>query len=112
MATNSPRSIVRLRSLKTGGPPKPFETFCSWRNDMAEVSRGSGGFEPPLQQAHQAVEDKADETDSQDRQDDMLVDEAVVFLPEEAADARTAGEHFGGHDHQPRDSKAQAKPGK
>ena len=41
----------------------------------------------------------------------MRVDQAVVFLPQEAADTRAAGEHLRGDDHQPCDAEAQAKAG-
>ena len=39
------------------------------------------------------------------------VDERVVFLPEETADARPAGQHLGGDDHQPGDAEAEPEAG-
>ena len=42
---------------------------------------------------------------------DVLVDEAVVLLPEEATDSGRAGQHLDRHDHQPGDAEAEAKTG-
>ncbi len=47
--------------------------------------------------------------DGQDAEDDVLVDQAVVFLPEKAAHAGRAGQHLGGDDHEPRDAETQAE---
>src|SRR5258708_6759564 len=102
MATNSPRSMARLTSWSTGGPSKPLVTLVISRKAM-----GSDRLEPPFEDAHQPVEGEADEADDDDRENDVLVDEGVVFLPEETAGAGPAGEHLGGDDGQPGDAERQ-----
>src|SRR6059036_900338 len=83
MATNSPFSIARLMSFSTSlrAPlgPKPFETCLSSRKGI----NGSCGFEFPFRQTHQPVQDEAHHADRDDAKDDVLVDQGVVFLPEE-----------------------------
>src|SRR4051812_29960616 len=110
MATNSPRSMVRLMFERMAGPPNPLPTFVSSRNAMA--AQGSGCFEFALEHAHQTVEHETDESDGDDRQDDVLVNEAVVLLPQETADTGPTREHFGGDNHEPRDTEAEPEPSK
>jgi len=66
-------------------------------------------FEPPFNEAHQPVEHEPDDANRDDAKDDVLVDEGVVFLPQETAHTRTAGQHFRRHDHQPRNPEAEPK---
>src|SRR5207244_6312079 len=72
------------------------------------LSGGRGSRETPsdrpdsgLDEAHDAIEGEADGANRDDGQQDVRVDETVVLLPQEAADARRAGQHFRGHDHEP-----------
>jgi hypothetical protein len=44
--------------------------------------------EPSLHRPHQPVQKEADEADGDDRQENVGVDEAIVFLPKKTADAR------------------------
>src|SRR6185436_1642112 len=110
IATNSPLSMDRLMSLSTSllepFGPKPFETLLSSRNGMT-----SSCFEPLLGQTHQAVQDEADHPNCDNAQDDVLVNQRVVLLPEETAHAGTAGEHFGGDNHQPSNSETEPEAG-
>ncbi len=56
-------------------------------------------------EAHQAVEHIPDEADRQNAEDDPLVNQVVVLLPQEPPDPRRAGQHFG-----PRRSPARRSP--
>src|SRR3954447_10655633 len=109
MATSSPRatdrSMLASTSVRAAPRPYPLPTPRSARNAT------SGRLQPMLDGAHHLVEDEADDADGQDAQDDVLVDQAVVFLPEEAADAGRPGQHLDGDDHQPRDPQAETEPG-
>jgi len=71
----------------------------------------SSRLKPLLDQSHHSIEEEADEPDREDAQNDVLVDQAVVLLPEKPTNAGSSGEHLGGHDHQPGDTEAQPKPG-
>src|SRR5216684_4149904 len=109
MVTNSPRSTDSVTFSSTGRTASSarnvFETNETSMNDTI-LGRGElrGG------ESHQTVEREADQPDRQDREHDVGVDEAVVFLPEEPADARCPREHFTRNDDPPRDAEAQAIP--
>ncbi len=60
-------------------------------------------------QAHQAIQDEPDDSDREDAENDVFVDQTVVFLPQEAADSGCSRQHLGCDDHQPRDPQAQPK---
>src|SRR4051812_24188147 len=79
---------------------------------FSSVPFGSDRFESALCEAHKAIEDEPDNPDGYNAEDNMLVDQRVVLLPEKTADSGTAGEHFGRNDDEPRNSEAKAKPGK
>src|SRR5258708_38519872 len=110
MATHSPLSIVRSMpprtSVRRSGGPKPLRIPLSSRKAMA-----SRRLEPGFDHAHHPVEDEADDADRADAENDVLVDQAVGLLPEEAAHAGRAGEHFDGADTQPRHAEAEAEAG-
>src|ERR671914_2437733 len=72
----------------------------------------SNRFKSGFHQTHETVEDEADDTDGQDAEDDMLVDEAIVFLPQEPPDPRYPGQHLGGDNDEPSNPQAQPKAGK
>src|ERR1051325_6316617 len=97
--------MSRRISLRLPRGPKPLLTFFNSRNGM--LSSLEAGFD----EAHQAIEREADDADGENTKDNVLVDERVVFLPEKAADAGRAGEHFCGDDDEPGDAEAQAKTG-
>src|SRR5688572_10743553 len=91
--TNSPRSIVRLIPPRTSvlrpGGPNPLRTSFSSRSGIA-----SRDLEPGFDEAHHPVEQEPDHADGADAEDDVLVDQAVVFLPEEAAHAGRPRQHL------------------
>src|SRR6185436_11871907 len=109
MATNSPSRICRLMSRRISARPPlapyPLLTFFSSRKCML------GRFKSAFQKTHELVQNEANDPDGQDAEDDVLVDERVVFLPEEAADARRTSQHFCRHNHQPGNAETQAKTG-
>src|SRR3954470_23310818 len=108
MATNSPRATSRLMpariSLRSRLEPKPLPTFLSSSKAMPILS---GRLQAALDDAHQAIEHEPDQTDGEDAEDDVFVDQAVVLLPQEAAHARAAGQHLDRHDDQPGNAEAQ-----
>src|SRR5437763_728728 len=97
--------MSRRISLRAAAAPKPLLTFLSSRKGMLS------SLEAHFDEAHQAIEREADDADGKDAENDVFVDERVVFLPEETADAGRAGEHFGGDDDEPGDAQAQAEAG-
>src|SRR6266540_2473921 len=84
MEMNSPRSTVRFTSSRT------CRTFPLTLNDLETpwISMNANGHsragldraQPRLGHAHQAVEAEADESDRQDREEDVGVDQDVVLL--------------------------------
>src|SRR5437870_4685743 len=82
MEMNSPRSTVRFTSSRT------CRTFPLTLNDLEtpwismNATSHSGppldGTQPRLGHPHQAVQAVADESDRQDREEDVRVDQAVV----------------------------------
>src|SRR5258708_37944089 len=116
MATNSPSSTRRLMSRRTlvrlPAGPYPLLTLRSSRKATVSSPLLLGGAQAALDHAHDAVQGEPDQADGDDAQDDVLVDQAVVLLPQEAADAGAAGQHLDGDDHQPGDPQAQAVSGK
>src|SRR5688572_934753 len=107
--TNSPCSIESDTSSSTWRGPKDFETPLISMNGKRFPR--SDGPQLRLRQAHEPVEGEANEADRQDREQDVGVHQAVVFLPEEPADARRARQHFGGNDDEPGDAEAEAVAG-
>src|SRR3954467_8276455 len=105
MQTHSPSSMLKDTSRSTSRAPfrvrKDFETFLTSRNFMPSRERCTG---PPFGQQHQAVQEEADEADCENRKNDVLVNERVIFLPQETTDTGRPREHFGGDDDQPRDA--------
>src|SRR5688572_28005557 len=65
------------------------------------MALNSGRLQFLFDEAHQTVQSEADHADGDDAKDDVLVDQGVIFLPEEATDSRSAGQHISGHNHQP-----------
>src|SRR5882762_6381461 len=59
----------------------------------------------------QLVEDHADDADHQDRGDHIGDRKVVPLVPDEVADAGTADQHLGRHDHQPGDADRDAHSG-
>src|SRR5688572_14190452 len=70
-------------------------------HQTSDIKLPSRRPKPPLEHAHQPVEHEADEANRNDRENDVLVNETVVFLPEKAAHAGTARQHFGRDDYEP-----------
>jgi hypothetical protein len=89
IATNSPQETLNDASCNTSrtpaGDPNDFE--------RAEASKKatSDRAQPRLGQPHQPIERETNDADRHDRQQDVRVHEALVFLPEETADARRTG---------------------
>src|SRR5881394_2876573 len=101
MQTSSPRSTERSMSASTSLRASPFPyPLPTPESSKKDPSATSHRLQPMFHGAHHAVEDEPDDPDRQDAQDDVLVDEAVVLLPEEAADARRSRQHLDGDDHQ------------
>src|SRR5688572_1324360 len=106
---NVPRSTESDTSRRTV-LREPFRAG----NDLATPAASMKGTltshrsQPGFGQPHQAVQDEADDPDGDDGEQDVRVDQAVVFLPEESADARRARQHLAGDDDEPGDAEAQA----
>src|SRR5437899_4540890 len=104
--TNSPRSTASVTFSSTHRSARSmrnvFETDDTSRN--ATLCRPQSRFRQP----HESIEREPDEADRDDRQQDMGIDQAVVFLPQEAADAGRPGEHLAGDDDEPGDAEAQS----
>src|SRR5688572_14660127 len=84
MATNSPRSISRLMSRRTsvrfGAMPKPLLTLSSFRKAIGLKGRSAEAF---FGQAHQTIQRETNNPDRQDAKNDVLVDQRIIFLPQE-----------------------------
>src|SRR6476660_6070797 len=104
METESPSSTPRSMSLRTEVAPKDLDAEVSCKRGMGLMELMgpvfSGRAESGLRQRHQSVEEEADQTDGDDREDDVGEGVGVVLLPEEAADAGLSDQHFHRHDHQ------------
>src|SRR5262245_37377327 len=113
METNWPCSTVSDTSRKTCRvPDEVVNDFDSPLTSMNAISpAASHRSQPGLGQPHPPVEDESDDADGDDREEDVRVNEAVVFLPEEPANAWRAGKHLAGDDHEPGDPEAQAIAG-
>src|SRR5688572_30121019 len=103
---NSPRSTDSDTSRSTGRNPLPAG------NDLVipATSMYANGSDRPqfaFGISHQPVEHEPDEADGQNREQDVRIDQAVVFLPEEPADARRPGQHLAGDDDEPGDAEAE-----
>src|SRR5688572_16440388 len=59
-----------------------------------------------------AIEQQTDETDVEQRDDDVADARAVPRIPDEEADADTADQHLARHDRKPREPDPDAQPGK
>src|SRR6185503_11243546 len=104
--TNSPRSTLSETSRSTGrmpGAPRAgrgtAKLFAMRETSMKAIALYRS--EPGFGQAHESIQHEANEPDGDDRQQDVGVDQAVVLLPQEAADPRCPGEHLAGDDHEP-----------
>src|SRR5204862_6530769 len=90
--TNSPRSTASVApdsTVRFSRPlPKLFETPSMLMN--ATLDRP----QPGLRHTHQPIEDETDDADRQNREDDVRINQAVVFLPDEAPDARRPVQHL------------------
>src|SRR5213592_2005801 len=84
--TNSPCSTESVTSSNT------HRTACSVANafetEDTSMNAKLRGPQSRFRQPHQSIEREPDETDRDDRKQDVGVDQAVVFLPQEAADSR------------------------
>src|SRR4051794_3087310 len=67
--------------------------------------------QPRFGEPHQAIQAESDEPDRQDREQDVRVNQAVVFLPEKSTDAWRARQHLARDDHQPRNPEAEPVSG-
>src|SRR4029453_11437989 len=111
--TNSPRSTLSETSRSTGRMPVAPRACRGAAKDFAmrDTSMKAIGAlhrpEPGFGQTHESIQGETNEPDGHDRQQDVGVDQAVVLLPQEAADSRCAGEHLAGDDHEQRDAEAQ-----
>src|SRR5262245_28373851 len=108
IATNSPYSRVRST------PPSTPSESDGEANDFSRPRISSialGDLESPFDPTHQPIEEESKGADGEHAQDDVRVDEAVVLLPQEAADARRSRQHPGGDDHQPRQSERETVAG-
>src|SRR5215471_3014164 len=106
--TNSPRSIESVASVNTRRASEP-EPKLLQTPEMSMNAIDSNGPEPCFGKPHEPVEDEADDANRENREQNMRVDQAVVFLPEKAAHARRAGEHLARDDHEPRDAETQSE---
>ena len=109
--TNSPCSTDRLARSSTCRADVAAPERLRDRGNFDECHYAALERELRFGHAHQAIEREADEADRQDREQDVRVDEAVVFLPEEAAHAGRARQHLARDDDQPCDAEAEAVAG-
>ena len=113
--TNSPSSTERLTPLKTSRT-FPAEAKTSKHFELQQMPMSAppcwrvrlDRTQPHLHKTHHSVEQESDDSDRQDAQQNVGVNQAVVLLPQEAADSGRAREHLAGDDDQPRDSETQA----
>src|SRR5216683_6919596 len=107
--TNSPRSTDNVTLSSTHRAVRSvvnvFETEATSMHAMLRSPQSR------FRQPHQSIEREPDETDHDDRQQDVGVDQAVVFLPQEAADSRRPRQHLACDDDEPGDAEAQAIAG-
>src|SRR5947209_7183900 len=94
--TNSPRSTESDTSDSTSrdAPPEVANVFATC--DISIYAMRSDGSQPGFRNAHQSIEHEAHDADRQDGEEDVCVDQAVVFLPQKAADAGRARQHLAG----------------
>src|SRR5687767_11629870 len=100
--------MSRSTSVRFGAEPNPLLTRLNSRKAMGLSDRGAETF---FGETHEAIERETDDADGENAEDDVLVNERVVFLPEEAADAGRAGEHFRADDHEPGDPETETEAG-
>src|ERR1700733_4974415 len=104
---NSPRWIDSQRFSKTATSPPPG---CGYRLAIASIEMNLSVIASFRERHHAGeareylVEQHADEADQQNGDDDIGDREVVPLVPDEVADAGTADQHFGGHDHEPGDA--------
>src|SRR4051794_15359966 len=101
MATNSPSFTARftLRSTSVRRSPSPYPLATPRSSTSAATSATLRRTQAILDHLHPPIQQQPHQSDGDDAQDDVLVDQAVVLLPEEAAHAGTAGQHLDRHDH-------------
>src|SRR6185369_3822816 len=88
-ATNSPLAVVRLSLIAVSGSGNGTSCLHLFESERrCQLDQGE-------------FEDQAHHADREDRDDDVLDVQVVPLVPDPEADADTAGEHFGGDDHQP-----------
>src|SRR5262245_47155459 len=109
MATKSPSSISRLMLFSTRDMPVlPGYPLLTLLISKKAILRR---FKFALDHAHQPVEEEAHQPNGNDAENDMLVNETVIFLPKKAAHTRPTGKHFSRHNHQPGNSEAKPETG-
>src|SRR4030095_6841206 len=92
--TNSPSSTVRCTPFRTSrtfpDEAKDFETFrtSTSSNDHSPVCLLLDRAQPHLYQAHPPVEQESHDTDGENAERDVRIDEPVVLLPKEATHSR------------------------
>src|SRR5262249_22555787 len=84
METNSPASTLRFTRSSTHRAPKVLAASFSSISAMRPCLDGP---KSRLREAHQAVEREAHHADGENAEKNVRVDQAVVLLPQEAADA-------------------------
>src|SRR6185503_7354978 len=90
--TNSPSSTARLMFASTRRDPYSFETSRKSMNAILSCP------EPRLSHPHQPVESESDHADRQNAQKNVGVNQAVILLPQETPDTRSAGKHLRRYD--------------
>src|SRR5688572_15092316 len=91
--TNSPLRMVRSMPVRIDDAPNDMPTPSTLRN-LSIV-------EAPGREHQRLLKQQADHADGEDGDHDVLDFQVVPLVPDPEADADAAGEHLGGHDHQP-----------
>ena len=87
METNSPRSTDSdTRSSTWRGPDDDWNVFETFDASISAISLN--GSQPRLGHPHHAIQQEPDDSDRQNREKDVRVDQAVVLLPQKSTDAR------------------------
>src|SRR5258706_2342806 len=105
--TNSPRFTASEMSRRTAERSPRFSNTMP----SASTSRYLSMAHLPGDEDQRLLEHETHEADHDDRDDDVVDLQVVPFVPHPEADADTAGEHFGGHDHEPRHADGKAHAG-
>src|SRR5947208_2401497 len=114
MQTNSPLSIAKLTSENTvngASPRAPAKTFDSPSTLRKSFCTLFLVGDEPCEPAKHKIEQHANDTYRQNREDHIGERQIVPLVPHEVPDARAAHKHLRGHNNQPCDAHGDAHAG-